>query len=107
MSIDETDQGTIHAEGICYLRELEEFCNHRSVQTEYQYLICPQPCISETWEFQICSCQMDTTYRSHDWEVNILGNFFWCYCFTEDQAIIQVMTMRARELPLWMFASVY
>lgn len=29
---------------------------------------------------------MDTTYRSHDWEVNILGNFFWCYCFTEDQA---------------------
>lgn len=35
-------------------REQEGFCNHHFVQIEYQYLICHQPCISVTWESQIC-----------------------------------------------------
>lgn len=37
-----------------YQKGQEEFCNRHFVQTEYQYLVCPRPCRSVTFGFQIC-----------------------------------------------------
>lgn len=76
MTIHEANQ-RINYSRTSYLREQEEFCNHHFVQKEYQYLICPQPCIFVTWECQICgwSNWRDKYYRPHTWWNFYFHNF--------------------------------